>query len=194
MNGINIIDLGICLNAYIKSVSIGRIILVFVMCVIITSGLILTFRHRNKDICFWKAGCLFCFSLTFSVICVVTLTGRQFPSDIGWEWKFFQSYKEALEGRNASLMAQIIWNIFIFIPMGMFMPICFDTFKRYRYVLLSIFAMSCTIELIQGIGKLGLFEVDDIMNNLLGTVIGVGIYAMLKKLYVIIKGSIKDIK
>lgn len=46
-------------------------------------------------------------------------------------------------------------------------------------MVLMVFTCSVCIELIQGITRMGLFEVDDIINNVLGAVTGMVIYKLI---------------
>jgi glycopeptide antibiotics resistance protein len=68
--------------------------------------------------------------------------------------------------------AQIYGNILIFIPFGFVLPILF---KRFRNPLLSIglvFFLSLMVEGIQRVFRIGQFDVDDIILNATGGIIG----------------------
>lgn len=68
--------------------------------------------------------------------------------------------------------AQIYGNILIFIPFGFVLPILF---KRFRNPLLSIglvFFLSLLVESIQRVFRIGQFDVDDIILNATGGIIG----------------------
>lgn len=118
-----------------------------------------------------------------NLIIVITLVGRDLlPTGI-WKWDPFWSYISVLSTDDMKLLAQIILNILIFVPLGILLPCCSDMFKRSRYVFAATGIFSCGIEIIQGITRLGWFEVDDILNNLLGTAIGVGMYVACRRLW-----------
>ena len=83
--------------------------------------------------------------------------------------------------KNIESLLQIIMNIVMFVPVGLFLPCCFQKFEKNRFVLLGALILSGTIELIQGITKIGMFEFDDILGNVLGAEIGFGIYWILSR-------------
>lgn len=112
-------------------------------------------------------------SLELSTIVVVTLYGRAKVESAVWSVKPFASYIIAFTKNDMRLLAQIIFNIVVFIPFGILLPCCFDIFEKCRYVFLISFLISVSIELIQGVAKIGLFETDDVISNLIGTGIGV---------------------
>ncbi len=68
--------------------------------------------------------------------------------------------------------AQIYGNILIFIPFGIILPILF---KRFRNPLLTssfVFCLSLGVEIIQRVFRLGQFDVDDIILNAMGGILG----------------------
>lgn len=76
------------------------------------------------------------------------------------------------------LFLQIIANILMFIPIGVFGALLW----KWRAVLFAV-GLSTAIEIIQLISKTGLFEFDDIIHNSLGAVIGVGIVVLMRKVF-----------
>lgn len=59
-------------------------------------------------------------------------------------------------------------NVLVFIPLGIFLPLIFNAIKRLSQVILVIVICSLTIEVLQYVTLLGVFDVDDIILNLLG--------------------------
>lgn len=114
-------------------------------------------------------------SIACSVVFVMTLFGRK-SRDYNFELQFLNSYIVAFEEGNSEILLQIIMNIFMYIPVGFLLPHCFKAFKKMQTLVLVAFISSLTIELIQGFGKLGVFETDDIVNNIMGAVLGMLIY------------------
>ena len=111
-----------------------------------------------------------------SLIVAVTLWGRTPKDVVVWDWKPLVSYVRVLQGKSMGLLAQIILNIIIFIPMGILLPWCLKVCERYRYTLAIVFFISISIEVLQGVTQIGSFEIDDVINNLMGTGIGVMLY------------------
>ena len=67
-------------------------------------------------------------------------------------------------------------NILLFIPAGIFLPILFPVQRRWYRTLLSGCLCSCTIEFAQLITGRGYCQVDDVLTNSLGTLIGYAIW------------------
>lgn len=64
-----------------------------------------------------------------------------------------------------------LYNILLFIPMGVLTPLCFKNIKRKR-ILFQCFYVSLSIEIIQLIFQIGWFDLNDLVNNVLGGLIG----------------------
>lgn len=124
-------------------------------------------------------GCLL--SLSCSFIFVMTLFRRSAGTDFDFRAKPFESYYIAFVEGGTEVMLQIIVNIVMFIPIGFLLPCCFSLYEKYRYVLITAITVSVSIELIQLIFKMGLFETDDIINNVFGAMIGLGLYVVAKR-------------
>ena len=76
---------------------------------------------------------------------------------------------------------QNIKNILVFIPFGILFPV-----KRWNVTLIAVLAFSVSIELIQYAFALGWCEVDDVISNAVGAMIGFGLWIIFRK----IKGRI----
>ena len=74
----------------------------------------------------------------------------------------------------------VVINILLYIPMGYLLLAVFPKL-RLPLVILIGFLASLLTETIQLAFRLGWFDVDDLLNNTLGTVIGVGLYLLLVK-------------
>lgn len=88
----------------------------------------------------------------------------------------FWSFIEVYNG-NLKIGIQIIGNFLLFIPLGFLFK--FYGLGKKQIILLGLF-ISFLIEISQLFFHLGLFEIDDIASNTLGTVLGIGIYDQLK--------------
>ncbi len=80
-------------------------------------------------------------------------------------------FKEILRYRLGSTLfiKNIIGNIILFVPFGLFFKLTFNLKKRYIFIITMIFCLS--IELIQLlIGRV--FDIDDIILNIIGSIIG----------------------
>ncbi|CCK98576.1 TPA: VanZ family protein [Clostridioides difficile] len=76
----------------------------------------------------------------------------------------------------------IIENIGIFIPMGIFLPIVCKNLNK-KTIIITIILVSLAFELTQYIFALGSSDIDDVILNSLGGIIGITIYINMNKLF-----------
>ena len=95
----------------------------------------------------------------------------------------FWSYREAfqlnpLKIRRLGVAREILLNILLTIPEGLLQPILYHkTGHPWRWTLLTVLVLTVTTETVQYFTRLGLCELDDVFNNLLGGLLGMGILA-----------------
>ena len=77
----------------------------------------------------------------------------------------------------------IILNIILFVPFGLFIPICFQKFRKLLHFAILCIITTCIIEWTQCLLKIGVFQVDDIINNALGGIIGFGFFLCLYTIF-----------
>ncbi|SMQ80927.1 VanZ like family protein [Bacillus sp. OV166] len=65
-----------------------------------------------------------------------------------------------------------VGNILIFLPLGILLPLTFDKIFRLPQVIFISIILSLTIEVAQYLTKLGVFDIDKTILNLLGCVLG----------------------
>lgn len=87
----------------------------------------------------------------------------------------FWSYALYLRGGRDDLIAEIVMNVVVFIPVG-FLLGCGIKKIGWRNALLFGILMSFSIEVLQFILERGVSEVDDIINNTVGCIIGYSFY------------------
>ena len=68
-------------------------------------------------------------------------------------------------------------NILLFVPFGYLLPMLWKRADRWWKVLLCGFAASLVIELLQLVTRYGMFDLDDLINNSLGALLGWSCYA-----------------
>lgn len=91
----------------------------------------------------------------------------------------FYSYREAWNGWSAYDWRLIILNIAMFVPFGFLLPLWSEKLQSFWRVLTISFLFTLFIEGVQYFTGLGIFEVDDLINNTLGALIGYGIIMLL---------------
>ncbi|MGE7879766.1 VanZ family protein [Peribacillus muralis] len=100
------------------------------------------------------------------------------------------------------LLKQVVGNIILFLPMGFVLPMIFTNIQTIRKVIFSGFLASLSIELFQALAGLWIgynyraSDIDDLIFNVLGTVIGFLIWKLLYKVFknnnLIVTSNIKN--
>lgn len=75
-------------------------------------------------------------------------------------------------GRTFHMHAMFIENIIMFIPFGVLLPMLFRRFKKGWICVLAGLVCSCSIEVIQHITQTGYLQLDDVVTNTVGTLLG----------------------
>lgn len=114
-----------------------------------------------------------------------TLLFRTVTPDYHIRLEFLWSYREALSKTLAvtsmGLLEEILLNVLLYIPLGYLLPYTwqrfFDHGKRVPWLVILIgFACSAFTESAQLMFRIGVFELDDMLNNTMGTAIGCLLY------------------
>lgn len=74
-------------------------------------------------------------------------------------------------------------NVLAFMPLGVLIPVSFPGIDRWWTVLLYSFWLSLCIELFQLVSHFGVFDVDDILLNTLGGVLGFFVFWIVRLIY-----------
>ncbi|WP_368489740.1 VanZ family protein [Clostridium sp. BJN0013] len=118
---------------------------------------LLIHKKISKPYAYILWGCYFCILMFIFFIRMVGMTGINLnPLDI-------------IKNISADplFIFTVIMNIFIFIPLGYLFRK-----KTFTFSLVSAFVISLCIEIIQYILKVGIFDIDDIIFNIIGFMIG----------------------
>lgn len=75
----------------------------------------------------------------------------------------------------------LLGNILIFLPFGMLVPILSKRYKGFWMVTLLSFELSLAVELIQLVTKVGSCDVDDMLLNTIGGMLGYACFALLRR-------------
>jgi len=96
----------------------------------------------------------------------------------------FKTISYYISGRPSIGVARMntIGNILAFFPYGFIFPIAFIKKRKIKYIILFSFILSLLFEVIQFITTIGAFDVDDIMLNVLGAVLGYIVFRIFMKL------------
>ncbi len=69
----------------------------------------------------------------------------------------------------------LLGNLALFVPMGMALPCLSSKLNRFRKVVLCVLGMVVFVEVAQGILRVGSVDIDDVIFNVCGAMIGYGI-------------------
>lgn len=159
---------------------------------LIVSVILVTFRfinvlenkiRLNFNIIF-KDVVIFCF--VNYVIALFYIVSFQ---DVSWSTYNVTPFKEIFRYEIGSTLffKNIIGNMVMFIPFGLAIPVILKT-DKIRSVLFLSFTTSLTIEITQLlIGRV--FDIDDILLNILGGILGLLIYKIINRIIKLIRGK-----
>ena len=115
------------------------------------------------------------FILYIVSVCALTLLDRGANYDGSVNLALFSSYREAWYNFSVRDWQYIYFNIAMFVPLGFFLPLLSKRFFAIGWTLLAAMLFTGFIETVQYITGVGIFELDDLFNNLLGALIGFGL-------------------
>ena len=165
---------------YFPEIFVNRIIIsVIAFAVFCAVSIILYKRHKfNKGQC--VAAILL--SLYIVVLLYFTVVGRYSHEEYGYEIQFFTSYRWFFKYNGEQVLRQLLINFAMLVPVGFLLPVVINAKHKYLITMALSLLLTLFIETMQLITKCGSFEVDDIINNFIGAVIGMLLYALCSKL------------
>lgn len=117
------------------------------------------------------------FAFTGYIIMVIGVTllsrGEYFHGSVNLH--FLSTYREAWNDFTLRGWQQIIFNIIMFLPLGVLLPLMNERFHKIIWSMGFALGFTAFIESVQLITGFGIFEIDDMFNNVLGALIGYGI-------------------
>ena len=95
---------------------------------------------------------------------------------------FFDFFRpEIVRPERAALLA--VMNVVLFFPLGILIPVAWPRFRKFGWMLLAGAGFSLFIETVQLIGRVGIFETDDLLFNTLGAILGFLFYKLFVKIF-----------
>ena len=107
-----------------------------------------------------------------TIFCRDTQTERKFNFLPLW------TYDAILEGKKI-YVAEVIMNVVAFIPIGLLLGCSFPS-TNWKKVLITACSLSIGIEVLQFCMMRGFSELDDVIHNSLGCMIGYGLYSLIR--------------
>lgn len=145
------------------------------------------------------------FVYCFAILCILFLSSRGYWNDLTFleyikrfsNFVPFRTIAGYIQGITKDTMnfdipiKNIFGNLFLFLPMGLYLPCMFKKLRTLGKFILCIFAILPVVEVFQLLLRRGSFDIDDIIMNIIGAIIGFGIWKniiiqkLLHKLYLI---------
>lgn len=135
-------------------------------------------KKRQKESITVVPGTLFFTYL--AVVMAITFFSRESGSRQGLDLELFSTW-----GINQRNNAFVVENVLLFVPYGILCPMAFRHMRKFWSCLLAGAFTSLFVELLQLFTSRGYFQIDDILTNILGTVTGYLLYA------VVVRGRMK---
>lgn len=162
-------------------------------------GVRLRGKHFGGNAALRRLVCLVCLAVYAGGVFWLTLGSREVRAERSAKLGLLWSYRESLAlfggspgVTDASLLAEIVLNVLLFVPLGALLPFAWpEHFRGRRGAGLAAVIGACAslgIELLQLVFRLGLFEFDDVLNNALGAVGGYLVYSLLYVLMMRVDG------
>jgi glycopeptide antibiotics resistance protein len=105
------------------------------------------------------------------VLGITTLNrGPNFSGD--FNFSLFSGYANAWNKWSMSELQMILFNMIMFMPLGLLLPLLSEKTQRFGVLLSISLSITLGIELIQLFTATGIFELDDLLHNLLGSAMG----------------------
>lgn len=114
------------------------------------------------------------------VILCSTVFFRQKAESQNYNFTPFWSYSAIQEGRS-ELLPENIMNVVVFVPVGIFLGACIKGTKWWLALLIG-FGISLSIESLQYFFHKGFSEIDDVIHNMLGCLIGYGTFVGIRRI------------
>lgn len=160
------------LEAYCANISIGEWV-VYLVCNFL---LVCLMNHYCWKKCF---GLIhnFVLAICSTFIVGVTILGREDGMETSSIYTLFSTYEQTFVEGAVHVGFEILFNMALFVPAG----ICLSLKNSNKQVIRDLFLFSLVIEVIQLFTGRGVFELADVINNVLGGVAGMLIVNLVRK-------------
>lgn len=130
-------------------------------------------RKKKKGKRSFSVAAVTCFLMYAAIILCITFLSRESGSGQKIDLQLFSTW-----GINDRNNAYVVENILLFIPFGFISPCAFRAFRKPHICIFAGFFSSLTIEVLQLLTHRGFFQIDDIITNTIGMLIGYILFAL----------------
>ena len=172
---------------YFPEIFVNRIIISMIAFAVFCAVSIFLYKKQkfNKLQC----GAAILLSLYIVVLLYFTVTGRYSHEEYEYQINFFTSYRSFFKYNGEQVLRQLLINLVMLMPVGFLLPVVINAKHKYLITMALSLLLTVFIETMQLITKCGSFEIDDIINNFVGAVLGMLIYMMLNNIIQKRKGN-----
>ena len=162
---------------YFPEIFMNRIIISAIAFAVFCMVTVILYKCRRFD----KAQSIAAILLSMYIVVLLyfTVVGRYSHEEYAYKIHFFYSYRFLLEQFGFQSIRQVVINIAMLVPVGFLLSVIIKGKGKYVIVLVLCLLLTVFIESMQLLTKCGSFEVDDIINNMIGAVIGILLYALI---------------
>lgn len=129
-------------------------------------------RDGSKKASALQFSALFLLLSWFTIVMILTTFSRGAHFE-GWiNFQLFSDYMNAWHQWSLSELQLIIFNMLMFLPLGFLLPLLGTKYRRFMPVLLISLVVTMSVELIQMFTRRGIFELNDILHNTIGSIAG----------------------
>lgn len=149
---------------------------------LILATLLILYKEKwtTKEKCFKTAVWSYLY-----LIFLYTFLSRSVKKDVNYNLTPFWSYQHIFLTHDFKIVLEVLINCLMFIPVGILVPWAYEKYlyedrkREQRAVLLFGLIISVSLECLQLFTRTGLFEWDDIIHNMIGLILGYGLYLWL---------------
>ena len=146
---------------------------------VLLSGLVMHFLKKNFVLssvledavsgkkCVWKLVWIFFLAAYIYIVIGITILSRSESGTRGASFELFRTFRNTFSARK-----QIYENVLMFVPYAVLLYGLAKPFRRWWVALLMGAGSSLLIEVTQWVTRTGYFEVDDILTNTVGMLLG----------------------
>lgn len=139
------------------------------------------YKHKKID----KLQHKFMIALSAYVVLMLyfTVLGRYSQSYYRYDGAVFSSFLSLVESFNMSGFTQLLINLLMMIPVSFLLMLIFKGEFRALWAMDFTIILTLTIEALQFFTRVGTFQLDDILNNTIGAVVGIIIFYIVNAVY-----------
>ena len=118
--------------------------------------------------------------LLFLLTVTIFLRSRNLEVSIGFELIPLKNLINIFRNKTYRELYEVAANILVFVPYG-FLLSCVIRKRKYLPLICGL-ATTVSIEIVQYVDKRGVFDINDIINNFIGVLIGYGVYRLFRSI------------